>query len=92
MATLRIENTWLLGIRANERETKSCLAQVFNFKLGCFCDACNCLSYTSMPTSRVENSARVLSLRNEIQHNSNQHNSNQHSSNEQNENKLIGSV
>jgi hypothetical protein len=27
--------------RASRREPKSCLGQLFNFKLGCFCKECN---------------------------------------------------
>jgi hypothetical protein len=36
--------------KANGREPKSCLGQVFNFKLGRFCYEWNCMTYTSMPT------------------------------------------
>jgi hypothetical protein len=45
--------------KANSRHLKSCLVQVFNFKLGCFCSECNCVAFTSTPTSRVENSAQI---------------------------------
>ncbi len=47
--------------KSNGREIQCCLCRVFNFKLACFCNGCNCMTYTSMPTSRVENSAKVLS-------------------------------
>jgi len=36
---------------------KVVLDQVFNFKLGYFCNECNCMACTSTPTSRVENAA-----------------------------------
>jgi hypothetical protein len=41
--------------KANGREPKSCLVEIFNFKLGCFCYECNCMAYTSTLTSRVGN-------------------------------------
>jgi hypothetical protein len=44
--------------KANRREPKSCLRQVFNFKLGHFCCECNCVAYTNTPTPRAENSAK----------------------------------
>jgi hypothetical protein len=47
--------------KENEREPKSCLSRGFNFKLGCFVIKCNCMAYTITVTSRVENSAQVLS-------------------------------
>jgi hypothetical protein len=46
--------------KANGREPKRSLGQVYNFKLGCFCCECNCTGLTSMATSRVENSVQVL--------------------------------
>ncbi len=40
-------------------QPKSCLAQVFNFKLSCFCYERKCMARTSTPTSRVENLAQA---------------------------------
>ncbi len=39
------------SIKAKWREPKSCLGQIFNFKLCCFCCECKCTAYTRMPTS-----------------------------------------
>jgi hypothetical protein len=35
--------------KVNGREPKSCLGQVFNFKLGCFCHEYNCVAQTNKP-------------------------------------------
>jgi hypothetical protein len=45
----------------NLREPKSCLGQVFSFKLGSFCCECKYVAQLSTPTLRIENSAQVLS-------------------------------
>jgi hypothetical protein len=44
--------------KVNAKEPKTCLGQVFNFKLGCFDDV-HLLLCGSTPTSIVENSAQV---------------------------------
>ncbi len=55
-------NVTLLGsAKAIGREPESCLGQVFNFKFGCLCYECDCMTYTWTLTSRVENSAQTLS-------------------------------
>ncbi len=37
-------NAILGRAKANGREPESCLGQVFNFKLDCFCCACTCIA------------------------------------------------
>ncbi len=43
--------------KANRREPKTCLGQVFNYKLGCFDDVHILIYVLIMPTSIVENLA-----------------------------------
>ncbi len=48
---------------ANGREPKSCLGQVFRFKLSCFAKCVQIMGYASTAVSRLENSAQVLTLK-----------------------------
>jgi len=48
--------------KANGREPKSCLGQVFNYKFGCFDYERNCIIQTNVTKFKVENSAQVLSF------------------------------
>jgi hypothetical protein len=47
--------------KANRREPKTCLGQVFSYKLGCFEDVLETHVCGRTPTSIVENLAQVLS-------------------------------
>ena len=47
--------------KASGREPKTCLGQVFNYKLGCFEDVHEIHVCVCTPTSIVENSAQVSS-------------------------------
>jgi len=53
-AHLRPLNDALRCVKVNIRKPKSCLGWVFNYKLGCFSCASNFMTYTIMPTPRVE--------------------------------------
>ncbi len=41
------EHTFSGRAKANRREIRSCLGQVFNFKLGGICYKCYCMAWTS---------------------------------------------
>jgi hypothetical protein len=50
------------------RKPKSCVSQVFNFKLGCFTKCVQFMAFTNMTESKLGNSAQVLSFQLKFAH------------------------